>query len=1020
MKIQRLTVAALAFSAINLLAQTIGTSTGQTSAPAPTPYAITRQDANSRVWERTTYETSPDGKAIPHLHKYTEVATGLNHLVNGQWVASKEEIDINSDGTAAAINGQHQAYFPSDIYNGQIELVTPDGLQLKSQPVGLSYDDGTNTVLIAVLTNSVGQVVNTNQVIYPNAFTGFAADLLYTYRKDGFEQDIVLREQPPTPESLGLNAATTRLQVLTEFFNPANPMQTTSTVSRQDGLADTTLTFGQMKMVQGKAFAIGDSTAQTKRAPVYKSWQVLQGRTFLVEEVPVARLAAQLGQLPAPANATASAVKSLSYKVSATRSLPPVHLAQADTNTLQLARLDLNRKQGVVLDYVTLDPSISDFTFQGDTTYYVSGWLDLYGTNIFEGGTVIKYTSSTGASLNFINFDGFFVINTSSYRPAVFTSMDDNTVGDTISGSTGSPTTIGSGVVYLYDNNEYSNETLLSGMRFSYAGTVYENDQSRSAFTFQDCQFVQCGTCVSISSASELSLYNDLITQCGLAIEAGLTLDGNNITVDNCASFDDGDYGGNNGGITNSIFTGGSVDTNEYAFDDSVVLATNTGVFQTVGGGSYYLATNSIYHNAGTTNLDPALLADLATKTTYPPIVYSNVTISVNTTLSPQAQRDNTGNPDLGYHYDPLDYVFGGVVLDTNLTFTTGTAVGWFETDGSVSLSGQPYGISLNSGANFTSTGTATAPCWIARTMTVQEGNGNWTAEGYLGGIIFDGSGSGGLPQLNGRFTKWSSMANDGNLFRDNWAYGTASFTDCEFYSGGINSYRPPLYFTNCLFFEEGIAFWDQENAASCAFENCTFWNGGLVLCRYSGQSASFWNIQNTAFDGTAFQTYDNYNGNTNYTLFNYNAYNTNNLNWQTFDVGLGVNTNTLETIGPNDVMVTNYNWQSSWFGNFYLPSDSPLIDMGSTNANFLGLYHFTTQTNQTIEGDSIVDIGYHYVATDQYGNPLDYNGDGIPDYIEDANGDGLDDSGEIGWNISGDLGLQVWITQPKQNSSLP
>jgi hypothetical protein len=62
------------------------------------------------------------------------------------------------------------------------------------------------------------------------------------------------------------------------------------------------------------------------------------------------------------------------------------------------------------------------------------------------------------------------------------------------------------------------------------------------------------------------------------------------------------------------------------------------------------------------------------------------------------------------------------------------------------------------------------------------------------------------------------------------------------------------------------------------------------------------------------------------------------------------------------------------------------------------------------------VDIGYHYVATDTNGIPLDSNGDGIPDYIEDANGNGL----EIGWNITGDLGLQVIITQPRNGSTLP
>lgn len=179
------------------------------------------------------------------------------------------------------------------------------------------------------------------------------------------------------------------------------------------------------------------------------------------------------------------------------------------------------------------------------------------------------------------------------------------------------------------------------------------------------------------------------------------------------------------------------------------------------------------------------------------------------------------------------------------------------------------------------------------------------------------------------------------------------------------------------------------------------------------GYSSSFWQIENTSFDGTAFAWTDNHNGGSGNTLFNYNAYNTNNSSWKTYPYPYPPATNHLEVVGANDLAVTNYNWQTSWFGNFYLPANSPLIEMGSTNASLLGLYHFTTQTNQTPEGTNIVDIGYHYVATDQYGNPLDSNGDGIPDYLEDPAGNG---SGN--WDTT--LLLNVIITQPQNGSTLP
>jgi hypothetical protein len=49
-----------------------------------TPYQIIQLDGNSQVWQRTTYETGPNGTQHLHIHKYTELATGLNYQKNGQ------------------------------------------------------------------------------------------------------------------------------------------------------------------------------------------------------------------------------------------------------------------------------------------------------------------------------------------------------------------------------------------------------------------------------------------------------------------------------------------------------------------------------------------------------------------------------------------------------------------------------------------------------------------------------------------------------------------------------------------------------------------------------------------------------------------------------------------------------------------------------------------------------------------------------------------------------------------------
>jgi archaellum component FlaF (FlaF/FlaG flagellin family) len=271
-----------------------------TTSDAIVSYQIGDQEANQRVWQKIVQQTDEQGNTSYQTNNaYTELATGLNHLVNGQWVESSEKIDILPNGTAATTNGQHQAYFPGNIYQGQIELVTPDGLQLFSQPLALTYFDGTNTVMIAELTNSTGMVAGTNQVIYPDAFTGLSADLRYTYTKAGFEQDVILHQQPLTPESYGLNASTARLQMMTEFFNPPAPVVKPSGMPVQAGVAltDQKLGFGQMEMIQGRAFLLGDK-GDNPGARVGKHWVEIQGRQILIEEVPVDAILNGLAALP--------------------------------------------------------------------------------------------------------------------------------------------------------------------------------------------------------------------------------------------------------------------------------------------------------------------------------------------------------------------------------------------------------------------------------------------------------------------------------------------------------------------------------------------------------------------------------------------------------------------------------------------------------------------------------------------------------------------------------------------------
>ena len=235
-------------------------------------------------------------------------------------------------------------------------------------------------------------------MIYSNAFTNFRADLVCTYRRSGFECDLVFHQQPPTPDQFGLDNTSSTLQLITEFFNTQDPQQIPGASDEWLGLQDSTLKFGRLTMTQGKAFAVKSTNAVLRipnaspQTPVYKRWLHVASRTFLVEEVPLVYLADDLDVLPLTASITSPgsplpASHSQLLMASNQRVFPPAHGVVADTNQILVAAAGSNQEPGVVLDYLALDEGISNFTFAQGVTYFISGVVSLEGTNTFAGSS---------------------------------------------------------------------------------------------------------------------------------------------------------------------------------------------------------------------------------------------------------------------------------------------------------------------------------------------------------------------------------------------------------------------------------------------------------------------------------------------------------------------------------------------------------------------------------------------------------------------------------------------------------
>jgi hypothetical protein len=543
-----------------------------------------------------------------------------------------------------------------------IRVVEPGGQPMQSRPIALVLDDGSQTVLIALLTNSVGELTASNEVTYPNAFEGLAS-LRFKNTQAGLEQDVLIQGQlPASPSALGLNEAKTKIGVLTEFFDTADPAQTPGPVNPRDGLSDPTLTFGgTMALVHGRAFFIGGggsgsaqnspsrlTSAATGGTPTYKSWLKLNGLTFLLEQIPYEQVAPQLEQLPPMtgrlnvSSTNLLAANSLLNRIPAGLLSPPAPGGQAGASKmrkLEMARTEGEPARGLVLDYNLLDSDQGDFTFASGQTYFISGWVNIGGTATFEAGTVLKFPEDGSGS---ISFGGSVACQTIPFDPAVFTSENDNSAGESLPWSSGTPGQIQAGMDFSASSVE------LDHCRLSYFGS---DTTAYGDITFNDVQFTECTG--PVLPLGNMAVNNSLITDSWLLCDGNMNCE--NVTFDNCYAAADFDST-----FTNCIFSRltaivtniapdqdppnayGSHNGFDYeaaqAFGDNPIIIDyiDTPPFAAGPLGHYYLAPGGEFIDAGSVTADRLGLYWWTTQ--------------------PGGQNiEGTSIVDLGFHYPAVD-----------------------------------------------------------------------------------------------------------------------------------------------------------------------------------------------------------------------------------------------------------------------------------------------------------------------------------------------------------------------------
>ncbi len=971
-----------------------GAPTSPTSAPARLPAESTRTEPLERGPHHRVVRTAAG--------VCTELATGMHYLEQGHWRETREEFEI-VDGRAVARQGPHRASLAANLRSpGAVTLTSPAGERFRSHLLGLAYTDAASgrSVLIASVQDCRGAIVTPNQVVYERALTGDCeADVRFTYTRRGFEQDVILRQAPPSPAEWGLDPQSTRLEVFTEFIELPAHRRAEVVLRRESNraraarmaepdLLDQQLEFRGLSFGPGLAFSIESLPTAGARAgatvPTGKSLETIDGRTFLIEKVDFSSLTPLLTTLP-PAAPQAGLRDDPSFNRTAVAQLlpPPIEGRSVRWAERQFAQDLASRlaRPGLVLDYLAFVDSLTNWCFQSDTTYLISDLVDLHGVTTLEG-TVLKF--APGASLQIW---GTLDCQTSAYRPAIFTARDDHSVGQALS--------LARGPVGLYAAQAIAfkgpaRKESLHHLAVRHAQVAIAVDP-QIELALSHVQFTRSSVGIAWQSGAKVSCRNFLGVDLTVAFQSpagAAPLIGEHGTLHRLERLTTGPA--TPGLLTNCLLV---AVTNSFGFSGSpvAVVAGEGGVFQTFAGGGHYLPPNSPYRNAGTPWIDPTLRSNLHELTTQAPLALTR-DLTRSTELRRRV-RLHQGRPDLGYHYAPIDYSCSGRKLaGARLHLTDGVAIGFNPTEGAA-------GMTLEAGAELVASGHPQRPVRLVTLSALQENPPNrrleWSPE-----FVRVQPGPAAEASVRWRFVESNLPGGVGVHLAGGFAAPNSaiSLRDCQLAGGRLSGGSIGLAFTNCIFDRVHLEVESSRDEPPRQLHH-NFFRSGTVQIELPTSTQVL--ARNNFFERTTLRVSGRWD-------HSHNAY-----------VAGG---DRLPPASPSDRIVTEVQFQPGPLGLFYYPVHgggttlTGLIDAGSDTAIALGLAHQTSRADQAPENDSRVDIGFHYVSVDEQNQPLDQDGDGRPDYLEDTNGNGSRDSGESDWiaydsahGLSAPLDLQIF-----------
>lgn len=657
-----------------------------------------------------------------------------------------------------------------------------------------------------------------------------------------------------------------------------------------------------------------------------------------------------------------------------------------------------------------------DYTFRNGVTYYIGSPVQLYGNTTFEPGAIIKFDYTQADPT--LQIMGTVTCKGTAYNPSILTTYDDNAYGE--QWSSNSPQTYPNGIPYL-DLLQAPGGLSLTNIWFRYADEAVTTP-ANGRLDVWNGQFFQCDASILNEVNGVDSLHNVLFAGCQEAVSAGtngFAIAAENITAD-VSNLYTASTSPTYAVLTNSIVTGSA---NGATLINSTVAPASSN-FQTNGAANYYLAVGSTLHQAGTTNISPYLLSEFRNKTTYAPIALPEfMSLWGTLTLSPEAPRYTNGPPDEGFYYDAIDYTVAGMTNLGTITVLPGTTIGLRQ-----DLNTSTYwGFNLREESSFVAHGTPARPIVFTDVQWVQEQYENPCYSLFVPN--FEGATNDASPVMDFRFCDfypagnwyevWAGMNGGQNYMASYNSAVNWTMRDCNLYGGLISLGEPDddqffgipyttfygsasVTWDNNLFENESVNlqpsyYWyDGTINVDFAFSayNNLLHNGYLVIASQTSSSGN-WMFEDNLFDKVIFSqdtaTPLDYDYNGYWPLTEAELQSSGGTNqFQTTTTGDGFTDG-----GHEQVLNSPPPYASGPFGNYYMSTLTPLYQAGSRTAGAAGMAQYTTFTNETKDvASQPVNIGLHYVAATN-NVPLDSDGDGIPDYVEDANGNGVVDPGE-------------------------